>query len=238
MDYFRHKATIKPQYAKSSFGKRSMAGSLRLLLLFAVVLMLLISVYFAVVLVKQLFIPCGPLKHREVLSHQPSWKPPEKGVFKINCDASFQLRSCMSSVGIVIRDYKGKAIAVRSSPVLGYSSVEMLEAQACLEGLQLAIDIGISGVIIESDDVGVIQLLYDHVVPRTELGSIIRTSLALGVSVNLLSFVAVMREADSVVHGLAQLTLSLDGPMVWLDELPSDIAGLVRVDSSSSGYSF
>ncbi|KAK4841619.1 hypothetical protein QYF36_007565 [Acer negundo] len=152
------------------------------------------------------------LKHREVLSHQPSWKPPEKGVFKINCDASFQLRSCMSSVGIVIRDYKGKAIAVRSSPVLGCSSVEMLEAQTCLEGLQLAIDIGISGVIIESDDVGVL--------------------------VNLLSFVAVMREADSVVHGLAQLTLSLDGPMVWLDELPSDIAGLVRVDSSSSGYSF
>ncbi|KAK0596446.1 hypothetical protein LWI29_015749 [Acer saccharum] len=177
------------------------------------------------------------LNHKEVISHQPSWKSPKRGEFKINCDASFQLRSGKAGVGVIIRDYKGSAIAV-SSPVLCCSSVEMLEAQACLEGIQLAIDIGVSGVIIESDAASVIQLLSDQTVPRTELGAIIHTSLALGASVNLLSYVAVRREANSVAHGIAQHALSLDSPVVWIEEMPLDIARLVRGDSPTSVCSF
>ncbi|TXG50387.1 hypothetical protein EZV62_022911 [Acer yangbiense] len=174
------------------------------------------------------------LNHKEVLSHQPSWKTPKRGEFKINCDASFQLRSGKAGVGVIIRDYKGSAIAARSSPVLCCSSVEMLEAQACLEGIHLAIDIGVSGVIIESDAASVIQLLSDQTVPRTELGAIIHTSLALGASVNLLSYVAVRREANSVAHCIAQHALSLDSPVVWFEEMPPDIARLVRGDSPTS----
>ncbi|KAK1560569.1 hypothetical protein Q3G72_028137 [Acer saccharum] len=51
------------------------------------------------------------------------------------------------------------------------------------------------------------------------MGVIIRNSLALGTSVNLLSAEVVPRGANSVAHSLAQLALSLDGSMVWLDEL-------------------
>ncbi|KAI9199003.1 hypothetical protein LWI28_025701 [Acer negundo] len=100
-------------------------------------------------------------------------------------------------------DYKSIDIAAKSTPVLGCSSVEMLEAQACLEGLQLAIDVGISGVILESDAARVIHLLSDHIISRTEVGAIIRNSLALGASVNLLSTEAVRRGANSVAHSLA-----------------------------------
>ncbi|KAK0597129.1 hypothetical protein LWI29_022062 [Acer saccharum] len=109
----------------------------------------------------------------------------------------------------------------------------MLEAHACLEGLQLAFDVGISGVILESDAAGVIQLLSDHIIPRTEMGAIIRASLALSSFVNLRSSVAVRRGANSVAHSLAQAALSLDGSMVWLEDLPSDISRLICFDSSS-----
>ena len=136
-------------------------------------------------------------------------------------------------MGIIIWDYKGTAIATKSSPILCCSSVEMLEAQACLEGLQLAIDIGISGVVIESDVAGVIQLLFDKIVPCIEMVAIIRNSLVLGDSVNLLSYDVVRKEANLVAHCIAQLALSLDGPVVWLEEMPSDIARLVRGDCSS-----
>ncbi|KAK4850142.1 hypothetical protein QYF36_004203 [Acer negundo] len=113
------------------------------------------------------------------------------------------------------------------------SSMEMLEAQACLEGLQLANDIGISGVVIKSDAAGVIQLLSDQMVPHTEMGAIIYNSLALSASVNLLSFVAIRREANSVSYCIAQIALLLDGPVVWLQEMPSITTRLVREDSSS-----
>ncbi|KAK1554090.1 hypothetical protein Q3G72_007800 [Acer saccharum] len=89
--------------------------------------------------------------------------------------------------------------------------------------------------ILESDAAGVIKLLSDHVIPRSELGSIIRASLSLGSSVNLLSSEAVRRGANSVAHSLAQLALSLDGSSVWLDVLPPDIYRLVCFDSSSFG---
>ncbi|KAK1559355.1 hypothetical protein Q3G72_013572 [Acer saccharum] len=203
-------------------------------------LMLLIAVKCAVVIVKQSLTPYGSISllwSSFSPAFLPSWKPPKLGEFKINYDASYRLRSGKAGVGIIIQEYKGIAIATRSSPVLGCSSVEMLEAQACLEGLQLAIDIGISGVVIESDDAGVIQLLSNQIVPRTEMGAIIRNSLALGASMNLLSFEAIRRKANSVAHCLAQLVLSLDGPVVWLDEMPSDIARLVRLDSISFGCS-
>ncbi|KAK1591537.1 hypothetical protein Q3G72_009199 [Acer saccharum] len=143
------------------------------------------------------------LNHKEVLSHQPSWKLPNMDEFKINCDASFQPCFGKAGVGVIIWDYKGVAIAARSSPVLCCSSVKMLEAQACLEGLQLANDIGILGVIIESDAASVIQLLSDQIVPRIEVGSIINKSLALSATVNLLLFATVRREANSVAHCIA-----------------------------------
>ncbi|KAK0579119.1 hypothetical protein LWI29_021415 [Acer saccharum] len=94
--------------------------------------------------------------HKEILSQQPVWRPPQVGSFKINCDASFQLRSRKVGVGIIIRDHRGLVVAAKASPVFGCSFVVLLEAQACLEGLQLALDIGISGVVLESDAAGVL----------------------------------------------------------------------------------
>ncbi|KAK4846174.1 hypothetical protein QYF36_014024 [Acer negundo] len=124
------------------------------------------------------------------------------------------LRSSKAGVGIIIRDYKGTVIAARSSPIPSCSSVEILEAQACFKGLQLATNIGISDMVIESNDASVIQLLSNQVVPRTEMDAFIRNILALGKSMSLLSFVAVRRTANSVAYCLAQLALSLDNPVV------------------------
>ncbi|KAK1556464.1 hypothetical protein Q3G72_005412 [Acer saccharum] len=81
--------------------------------------------------------------HKEILSQQPVWRPP-------------QLRSRKVGVGVIIRDHRGLVVAAKASPVFGCSFVVLLEAQACLEGLQLALDIGISGVVLESDAAGVL----------------------------------------------------------------------------------
>ncbi|KAK4837070.1 hypothetical protein QYF36_002593 [Acer negundo] len=145
---------------------------------------------------------------------------------------SWLLMLCSGTVGVgvIIRNYKGIAIAAKSSPVLGYNSIEMLEAQACLVGLQLAIDVGISSVVLDSNAKGVVCLLSNHVVPRTEMGAIICSSLALGTSVDLLLVEAVHRGANSVAYGLAQLAHSLDGHVVWLDDLSSNIARLAHLD--------
>ncbi|KAK1560309.1 hypothetical protein Q3G72_025046 [Acer saccharum] len=135
--------------------------------------------------------------HKEILSQQPVWRPPQ---------------------------------VAEASPVLGCSFVELLEAQGCLEGLQLALDVGIFGVVLEFDAAGVIKLFSNQIVPRTEMGAIMKDCLALTNLEGLVSTVVVRREANSVVHNLAQLALSLEGLVVWLDELPMDIVRLVHLD--------
>ncbi|KAK3193836.1 hypothetical protein Dsin_025146 [Dipteronia sinensis] len=125
---------------------------------------------------------------KEVLSHQPLWKPPQNGVFKINCDASLQLRTGKAGLG---HDY------------------------------------GIHGVILESDSAGVVKIINDKIVPRTELGVIIQDVLNLPDPVGLVSTEGIRKGANSVAHGLAQLALSLDSPVVWLKEVPPDIEAIV-----------
>ncbi|KAK0579007.1 hypothetical protein LWI29_019598 [Acer saccharum] len=145
--------------------------------------------------------------------------------FGLNC-----LGILKAGVGVIIRDHRGFVVAVEASPVLGCSFVELLEAQGCLEGLQLALDVGISSVVLEFDAVGVIKLFSNQIVPRTEMGAIMKDYLALTNLEGLVSIVVVRREANSVVHSLAQLALSLEGLVVWLDELPMDIIILVHLD--------
>ncbi|KAK1583478.1 hypothetical protein Q3G72_024105 [Acer saccharum] len=127
------------------------------------------------------------------------------GGYKI--PAKTRLRSGKSGVGVIICDHWGVAVAVKASPVLGCSSVELLEAQACLEGLQLALDVGIYGVVLESDAAGVIQLLSDHIVLRTEMGAIILNSPVLGAPLGLLSVETVRRGANSLRRVLPRLLL-------------------------------
>ncbi|TXG73117.1 hypothetical protein EZV62_001696 [Acer yangbiense] len=117
--------------------------------------------------------------HKEILSQQPVWWPPQVCSFKINCDASFQLWSRKAGVGFIIRDHMGLVVVAKASPVIGCFSVELLEAQACLEGLQLVLDVGISGVVLESDATGIIKLFSNQIVPRTEMGAIMKDCLAL-----------------------------------------------------------
>ncbi|KAK1583097.1 hypothetical protein Q3G72_020917 [Acer saccharum] len=52
-----------------------------------------------------------------------------------------ELRSGKAGVGIIILDHRGLVVVAKASPIIGCSFVELLEAQACLEGLQLALDV-------------------------------------------------------------------------------------------------
>ncbi|KAK0605620.1 hypothetical protein LWI29_028963 [Acer saccharum] len=51
------------------------------------------------------------------------------------------LRSGKVGMGIIILDHRGLVVVAKASPVIGCSFVELLEAQACLEGLRLALDV-------------------------------------------------------------------------------------------------
>nr|KJB20572.1 hypothetical protein B456_003G154500 [Gossypium raimondii] len=85
------------------------------------------------------------LKHPQPRS-MVKWSPPPQGYFKINVDAGLSVANNRAVLGFIIRNAEGF--------IMGHNLVHSMviaEAIAVLDGLQFALDMGFSKVILESD---------------------------------------------------------------------------------------
>ncbi|KAK3198881.1 hypothetical protein Dsin_022296 [Dipteronia sinensis] len=101
------------------------------------------------------------------------WKPPNQGLYKINCDAAINLVGCLVGCGVVIRNEKGLIMAASSQRMLASFPSHIAEATAILCGIQLAIDTGLNPIIVESDAAVVVEWINCGDVLYSEIGVII-----------------------------------------------------------------
>ena len=84
---------------------------------------------------------------------------------------------------MIIRDWRGEAIGALSTSVLAAQSVVELEALACRQAVQFAVELGLQDVVFEGDFLQVIQaitqdnsdhLTYDHIIEdiRTQVAAL------------------------------------------------------------------
>ncbi|KAK3183373.1 hypothetical protein Dsin_030659 [Dipteronia sinensis] len=130
-------------------------------------------------------------------NHSADWRPPQ-------VSASFHLRLVKARIGIIIRNHLGAAIATKAPPISSCNSVELLEAKACLEGMQLALDLGLNGVMVELDAAEVVNLISDKVIPHSEMGALLSGILSL-----------------SILWGWFRQQQFVEGPNLFLTALPS-----------------
>ncbi|KAM5577819.1 hypothetical protein ABKV19_008253 [Rosa sericea] len=82
------------------------------------------------------------------------WIPLNTGVFAVNCDTAWQNPN-LGGLGIIIWDHNGSLVG--GEAIFSCSSlVEMAEARAVLHGLNLAIDMNMKNVRIQSDSLNLI----------------------------------------------------------------------------------
>ena len=131
---------------------------------------------------------------------------------------------------MIIRDWRGEAIGALSTSVLAAQSVVELEALACRQAVQFAVELGLQDVVFEGDSLQVIQaitqdnsdhLTYDHIIKdiRTQVAALFPPE-----------FIFNTRHCNVVADALAKKAKNYRETRVWIDSLPKDIAPLVVFD--------
>ncbi|OEL12620.1 hypothetical protein BAE44_0026364 [Dichanthelium oligosanthes] len=105
------------------------------------------------------------------------WIAPPEGWVKLDIDAAFQLSTGEASRGAIIRDHTGKVLLSAWALNQRCATVEEAEAEACFEGIQLAVEWIKKPTIIESDchylvkalqTVGENRARYSNIVKETK----------------------------------------------------------------------
>ena len=87
------------------------------------------------------------------------WAAPPPGVCKINVDGATSENGMLSSVEVLIKDYRGVVVAARGRLLPALYTVEVTKAYAIEEGIKLACELQLSRIILESDSTIVVQML-------------------------------------------------------------------------------
>ena len=91
--------------------------------------------------------------HRSQIVKQQKWRKPSPEVLKLNTDASFRKESGDGGWGYIIRDSDGDTVIAGRGRLPHLLDPFQAELIACLQGIQAAIDIGITKIIVETDAV-------------------------------------------------------------------------------------
>ncbi|KAK3221600.1 hypothetical protein Dsin_008625 [Dipteronia sinensis] len=87
------------------------------------------------------------------------WRPPTANVYKLNTDAALDVGRGIVGVGAIIRNHQGHVMGSTSQRLEATFSPKEAEAMAILRGIEFAVGSGLMPVVIESDSLGVVNLI-------------------------------------------------------------------------------
>lgn len=176
-------------------------------------------------------IQCG--NHTQQCKEKPQrWSRPGEGVIKINCDASFYAQNNDGGWGYIARDSDGDVVLASKGKIECAMNSFHAELVACLQGVQAAIDMGVTRVIVETDATMVKQAVQTDDYALDGVGGIVK-ELKEALHFNFVFYDVVYspRNCNKVAHALAALGYQSaveDNPIV--DVLPDCIRVLVADD--------
>ncbi|MBA0755499.1 hypothetical protein Gogos_021255 [Gossypium gossypioides] len=172
------------------------------------------------------------LKHPQPRS-MVKWSPPPQGWFKVNVDAGVSIANNRVVTDFIIRNDEGFIMGSgfqRHNLVL---SVVIAEAIAVLHGLQFALDMGFSRVILESDSRLVVNNIQKSSEDYSESRPFTWDVKNLARKFHCCRFQFVAREGNGAAHALVVEGMQAEGDSFWVEDAPLKVLEVADSDRRS-----
>ncbi|XP_048502819.1 uncharacterized protein LOC125498622 [Beta vulgaris subsp. vulgaris] len=163
------------------------------------------------------------------LTSPDKWSPPSTGMFKLNSDAAI-FKNQQVGLGGIVRDCEGDVLLATCLRIEGSKDAEVAEALSTRHCLQVAVDAGLRNLIVEVDCLKLFNHLSNRKFDPSSFGIIVQDILCIASHCSSISFSHVRRKGNCVAHNLAQLSSSMDGLRVWIEEVPTEVLSSVMAD--------
>lgn len=154
------------------------------------------------------------------------WRPPPKGVLKINTDSSFSLSKNRAHAGIIIRNEEGEVVSGLTK-VFPATSPLSAEALSLREALLFAIAMGIQKAIVESDCLDLIKGCRREI-KKGEIFGLLSDILCIKTQFQQIGFTWTPREGNQVAHHVASLASRDCLPSNWVLNQPASLSVLIQ----------
>jgi hypothetical protein len=102
-----------------------------------------------------------------------AWERPPLDHVKVDCDAAFDPQSGSGGWGCILRHSDGDVVTARRSKLAALLEPLQGEIIACIQGVQTAIDAGVTQVIVETDALAVVQAVYSNTYDLSAMANIV-----------------------------------------------------------------
>ncbi|XP_021766279.1 uncharacterized protein LOC110730762 [Chenopodium quinoa] len=157
------------------------------------------------------------------------WKPPDTGLAKVNVDAGL-LGEVGSGIGVVCIDDRGEITCCAAVQFAEIWDTKIAEAKAVFWGMKVALETGLSDIVIESDCLQVVDALRNKIQGTSHFHLILDDIVALAFNFSSVVWSFVKHGGNKVAHELAHYQPWDVGKRVWRNVIPPRISAVAAND--------
>ncbi|KAM3391191.1 hypothetical protein ACQJBY_012702 [Aegilops geniculata] len=178
--------------------------------------------------------PCLLLKEITVKPAKvvQKWQPPDDPFIKVNVDASFHEETHQGGTGLGIRNHKGTLLRAQAVWYDAGLSAMAMEAYAIRDGVQLACDLGMQKVIVETSAQTVVYMWSTRCFDRSEVAATLHEIEGLCENLEEFRLAFVPREANELAHLCAKQCSASRRRCLWINYIPTFLADCVKKECS------
>uniref|UniRef100_A0A453DDS3 Uncharacterized protein n=1 Tax=Aegilops tauschii subsp. strangulata TaxID=200361 RepID=A0A453DDS3_AEGTS len=156
------------------------------------------------------------------------WQPPDHPLIKVNVDASFHEVAQQGGTGLGIRNHEGTLLRAQAIWYDAGLSAMAMEAYAIRDGVQMARNIGMRKVIVETNAQTVANMWNARCFDHSEIAATLHEIRKLCWNLEEFRLVFTTREANELAHLCAQQCSASRRRCLWINYIPAFLADCVR----------